>query len=243
MRILRSKKAKIWLVATLSVILALVAACFIYLGIYYPADEEAVAAFAKANEEYVFDGNLVFKPENVNYGLIFYPGGKVDERAYIPLMREISSHGVLCVLVKMPWRLAVFDVNAADGIIESFPEIDVWYIGGHSLGGSMAAAYLEENHEDFRGLFLLGSYSASDISKTRLRTLSIYGSLDGVMHREKYASSLANVPEDFKEIVIEGGNHAYFGTYGKQSGDGEAKITNPEQIKITSDAIISWIKS
>lgn len=238
---LKSKRTKICLISTVAIILILFAACAIYLGSYYHADEEVISEYPAIAEELTLDGNLVFKPENVNFGLIFYPGGKVDERAYIPLMREISSHGVLCVLVKMPFRLAVLDINAADGIQEEFPEISEWYIGGHSLGSSMAASYLAKNAESFRGLFLLGSYSTADLSDKNLRVLSVYGSLDGVMRREKYDENLSNMPRDFKEAVIEGGNHAYFGTYGEQKGDGVATVTNVEQIKATATEFIEFL--
>ena len=241
MKIFKSKKAKIWLISSLSAVLLLISVCFIYLGTYYKADESFIAEYPSYAEESELDGNLVFMPENVNFGLIFYPGGKVDERAYIPLMREISSHGVLCVLVKVPFRLAVFDVNAANGICESFPDVSAWYIGGHSLGGSMAAAYLEKNPENFCGLFLLGSYSTADLSGQNLSALSVFGSNDGVLNMEKYSKNLSNLPNDFSEIIIDGGNHAYFGAYGEQKGDGEAKISRCEQMKATADAFIAFI--
>ena len=243
MKLLKSKKTKIWLVAISSALILLLSASFIYFGNYYHADEELVSEYKVRVEESEINGNLVFKPENVNYGLIFYPGGKVDERAYIPLMREISSHGVLCVLVKMPLRLAVFDINAARGIPEDFPEISEWYIGGHSLGGSMAAAYLKKNSDSFKGLLLLGSYSTADLSKTSLRALSVYGSLDGVMNREKYEENLSNMPKDFTEIIIEGGHHAYFGAYGEQKGDGVTDLPRKEQIKGCAEAFIDFLKS
>ncbi len=241
MKILKNKKRVIWLAASLSALLLLLAACFIYLGSYYRADEEIIDEYPTRVEEITLDGNLVFKPQNVNYGLIFYPGGKVDERAYIPLMREISSHGVLCVLVKVPFRLAVFDVNAAKGIPESFPEISEWYIGGHSLGGSMAASYLKKNPDSFKGLLLLGSYSTASLSDSGLRVLSVYGSLDGVMNREKYEKNLSNMPKNFSEFIIDGGNHAYFGAYGEQKGDGTASISQKEQIKACAEAFIDFL--
>lgn len=103
-------------------------------------------------------------------------------------MESLSQKGILCVLVRMPFNLAVFDVNAADGIREIFPEITDWYIGGHSLGGSMAAAYLEKHPSDFKGLLLLAAYSTADLSNENIRTLSIYGSNDGVLNRRQRPS-------------------------------------------------------
>ena len=38
-------------------------------------------------------------------------------------------------------NIALIWMNAADGIPERFSDIADWYIGGHSLGGAMAASY------------------------------------------------------------------------------------------------------
>ena len=144
----------------------------------------------------------------------------------------------MCVLLKMPFNLAVLDVNAADGIQKEYPEIEDWYIGGHSLGGSMAASYLADHEKDYEGLVLLGSYSTADLSNTDLAVLSVFGSEDQVMNREKYDENKANLPSGFTETVIEGGCHAYFGMYGVQEGDGTPTITNEEQIRLTIESIV-----
>lgn len=215
-----------------------------YLGDYYHADLDAMEAFASAHEVTqvaMEDGTIVFEPKTAETGFVFYPGGKVEHTAYIPLMRACSSKGILCVLVEMPFRLAVFDVNAAEGIQQQYPEVQRWYIGGHSLGGSMAAAYLEEHTGDFSGLVLLGAYSTADLSKTNLNVLSVYGSEDQVMNREKYAENRSNLPESTTEIIIEGGCHAYFGMYGHQNGDGAPTLTNEEQIDLTAEKIAELV--
>lgn len=236
------RKRKIFIIAT-SVVLTLaiiVGACAIYLGDYYRADNEAIGAFlpqgATWNEE---SGRIVFEPEEATKGFIFYPGGKVEFTAYIPLMQACAEEGILCVLVEMPFNLAVFDVNAADGIQKDYPEIEEWYIGGHSLGGSMAASYLADNADDYEGLILLGSYSTADLSDTDLAVLSVFGSEDKVMNREKYEDNKSNLPSDFTEFVIDGGCHAYFGMYGAQTGDGTPTITNEEQIRLTVENIVT----
>ena len=230
-------------IITISAILALailVGACAIYLGDYYHADQEAIGKFlpegTMLDEEP--DGTIVFEPEGATTGLIFYPGGKVEHRAYIPLMEACAQQGILCVLVEMPFNLAVLDINAADGIQVQYPQIEHWYIGGHSLGGSMAASYLEKNVEDFEGLILLGSYSTADLSESGLEVLSIFGSEDKVMNREKYEKNKTNLPESFTEVIIEGGCHAYFGMYGLQDGDGTPTISNEDQIYRTVEHIL-----
>ena len=222
------------------IILTLVIACAIYLGDYYHADMEKIEAFTEQSTvEMQTDENgyLVFEPEQIENGLIFYPGGKVEHAAYIPLMEALASKGTLCILVKMPFRLAVFDSNAADGLQENYPEVENWYIGGHSLGGSMAASYLSKHSDSFDGLILLGSYSTADLSDLDVEVLSIYGSEDLVLNRENYEANKENLPNDFKEVIIDGGCHAYFGMYGAQEGDGVPAITNEEQILRTVEAI------
>ena len=141
------------------------------------------------------------------------------------------------MLMEMPFNLAVLDVHAADGIREMYPTVENWYIGGHSLGGSMAAAYLAENAEDYDGLILLGSYSTADLSGADIEVLSVYGSEDRVLNREKYDENKSNLPDSFTELVIDGGCHAYFGMYGAQDGDGTPTVKSEEQINMTANAI------
>lgn len=237
----RKRKIFLWC-ASIFAALAIVAVAFaIYVGDYYRADLGAIEAFKVENDvkaQTWKDGTIVYAPENAKTGLIFYPGGKVEYTAYVPLMRACASQGILCVLVEMPMNLAVFDVGAADGIREKFPAIEHWYIGGHSLGGSMAASYLKKHTDEFDGLILLASYSTVDLSRTDLRVLSVYGSEDGVLNLEKYKKYKKNLPDGFAEVVIKGGCHAYFGMYGEQKGDGKATITHAEQIARTVEVSV-----
>ena len=240
------RKRKIFIIK-MSIILTLAViagACTIYLGDYYRADNEAIDAFLPLGTTWKEepDGTIVFEPEGATKGFIFYPGGKVEYTAYIPLMQACAEKGILCVLVEMPFNLAVFDISAAEGIQKEYSEIEEWYIGGHSLGGSMAASYLADHAEDYEGLILLGSYSATDLSDTDLAVLSIFGSEDRVMNHEKYEDNKSNLPDDFSEFVIEGGCHAYFGMYGAQDGDGIPAITNEEQIRLTAENIVGIMR-
>ena len=238
----KNKKSHIFLkIFSLVLTIALIALA-VYLGDYYKADDDAIAAFLPDDATISEDnGMIILEPDNPVAGLIFYPGGKVEYTAYIPLMHACYERGIMCVLVEMPFNLAVFDVSAADGIKEQFPHIENWYIGGHSLGGSMAAAYLSDHSGSFEGLVLLGSYSTQDLSKSGLSVLSVYGTNDNVMNKEKYDSSKSNLPSNFTEVIIEGGCHSYFGMYGKQDGDGSPEISNSEQIYITADAILDFV--
>ena len=229
------KKRRIFIIAcsVAFVILATVIAGAIYLGSYYHADELAIVDFLESelvSASFYFDndGAIIAKPEEIKAGLIFYPGGKVEYTAYLPLMISLAERGILCVLPPMPCNLAVLDVNAADGIMEDFPQVESWYIGGHSLGGSMAAKYLSKHADEFDGLVLLGSYSVDDVSGSRV--ISILGTEDEITNMKKYEKYKVNIPIGCEEVLITGGNHAYFGMYGEQKGDGAASITPKEQI-------------
>ena len=236
-----NKKTVVWIAVT-ALILGLILGFGAYVSEYYYGNTEEIQAFwAEKNvERQFFDGGIAFGEEDSEVGFIFYPGGKVEYTAYEPLMAELASKGVLCVLIEMPFNLAVLDVNAADGICEAFPKIDRWYIGGHSLGGAMAASYASKHKGDLDGVVLLGAYSTADLSSTPLRVLSVYGSEDGVMNREKYSKYKRNLPIDFTETVIEGGCHSYFGMYGMQDGDGTPKLTPARQIGLCADHIAEF---
>ena len=153
-------------------------------------------------------------------------------------MSALAEKGVLCILIPMPFNLAVLDMNAAKGMTDKYPKVDNWYIGGHSLGGSMAASFVADNSDDFDGLILLGSYSTAEVT---LPVLSVYGSEDKVMNREKYDKYKTNISSSLTETVIDGGCHAYFGMYGAQDGDGMPSVSNEEQIHLTVEEIIKFI--
>jgi len=237
-------KKRILLLTLLALLTVLLVGSLVYVADFYTADAKALEALKSdsvVTVEHLGD-QIIFSPARPEAGFIFYPGGKVEHTAYAPLMSALARKNILCVLVQMPANLAVLDPNAADGIPEQFPEIEKWYIGGHSLGGSMAASYAEKNSQLFRGLVLLASYSTADLTGTDLDVLSIYGSEDGVMNREKYEQYRSNLPAVYEEHILEGGNHAGFGYYGPQRGDGDATISRNDQIELTAQLIAAFLK-
>lgn len=242
-----SKTKKI-LIGLLAAVILVIAAGIIYIHDNYDASEAALALVDTPAEgiHLIIDEEerMIFEPEDASTGIIFYPGGKVEAEAYAPLMTALAEQGILAVLVPMPANLAVLDVDAAEGLVEEYDYIEDWYMAGHSLGGSMAASYLAEQTDSdyFEGLILLAAYSTEDLSETALRVLSIYGSHDAVLNMEKYLDCADNLPADAEEIVIEGGNHAQFGDYGEQEGDGKAGISGTEQMRQTVQAIETFVK-
>ena len=160
---------------------------------------------------------LTFSPRRSTptTGFIFYPGGRVDPRAYASLMREIASEGFLVVVPEMPINMAVFNPNIADEIIENYPEIQNWVIGGHSVGGAMAAQYTGNHPEIIDGLAIWASYppDSTDISDLDIPVVSIYGSRELRVNDESVAERKHLLPEDTLYIRIEGGDHHQFGSY------------------------------
>lgn len=188
---------------------------------------------------------LVFEPKEENYtvGFIFYPGGRVDFRSYAPYAHAIASQGFLVVIAPMPLNLAVFDSNAASRIIASYSNITSWVVGGHSLGGTMAAQYVYDNPSKIKGLILWAAYpqSETDLSSYSIEVLTVHGTNDGLVSAEQIADSLKRLPSDTVRLEILGGNHAQFGWYGPQSGDNPATISRQEQQDQTVNATINLL--
>lgn len=228
------------LAAVVAAALVIAIVFFAYVGGYSRAGAAAVMAQASANVMQ-FDGGISFGDTDSDVGLIFYPGGKVEYTAYAPLLSKLSERGILCVAVEMPFNLAVLDQNAANEITALFPDVDSWYIGGHSLGGAMAAGCAADSPGRYKGLVLLAAYSTEPLSGAVMSVLSVYGSLDTVLNTDKVFASREYMPFDYSESVIEGGNHAQFGDYGEQKGDTAATISADEQVNITCELIESFI--
>lgn len=241
---MRKKKSRVLLITVLCLLIACIGAATVYVNSGYEALELAEAALESDEKVTVeeMEGAIVFMPEIPQEALIFYPGGLVDHKAYAPLMRAYAEEGVACILLEMPFDLAVLDMNAAEDYRTLYPEITDWYVGGHSLGGAMASGYLEENTEDYKGLILCAAYSTVDYSDAELTVISMYGSNDRVLNAEKYQECKTNLPAESAELVIEGGNHAFFGNYGHQKGDGEAEITNESQIQAAVEFTLENIR-
>lgn len=164
-------------------------------------------------------------------GFIFYPGGRVDARSYAPAARTIAGQGYLVVIAPVPFNLAVFKPAAADTVIAAHPEITRWAIGGHSLGGAMAANYVYTHPTAVQGLVLWAAYPAGNngLADRQLAVVSIYGTHDGLASRFEVDASRALLPPGARYVHVEGGNHAQMGWYGPQGGDGEATISREAQ--------------
>ncbi len=227
------KYIKITLISVVSLVLLLSGVFFIYVSDYYKAEDMAIAVMQSEDSIRVQDNLTIITPTTPSdTALIFYPGAKVEHLAYIPILEKLRQNGITCVLVKMPFNMAIFDPNAADKVFSELPNIKNWYIGGHSMGGAMASSYASNNKDKVKGLVLLGAYIYGDVSPKN--ALTIYGTLNSNLEEN------INYTENI--VIIEGGNHAQFGNYGEQKGDLPATISREEQQNIAVEAILNFIQ-
>ena len=235
MKTKRMPRRKKWLLAggiVLLVLAVLTGAFFWYVSDYYPADEIALEVLAQDSTITVQDDLTILSPSYpTDTAIIFYPGAKVEAEAYLPLLEQIRQTGVTCILVHMPFRLAIFDANAAEEVMEQFTEIQHRYIAGHSMGGAMASQFAADHPDQVDGLILLGAYIYGDYPPEK--TLTVYGSLN--------QSVEDNIDYTENVVEIQGGNHAQFGNYGPQKGDLPAAISAKEQQKQTVEAIAAFL--
>lgn len=237
MKTKQTSRRKKWLIAgriVLLVLAILAAAFFWYVSDYYQAEDVALEVLAQDSSISVQDNLTILSPSSpTDTAIIFYPGAKVEAEAYLPLLNQIRQTGVTCILVHMPFHMAIFDANAAEEVIAQFPEIQHWYIAGHSMGGAMASKFASDHPDQVDGLILLGAYIYGDYPDEK--TLTVYGSLNQSV--EDHINYTENIVE------IEGGNHAQFGNYGPQKGDLPATISTEEQQAQTVAAIEAFLQS
>ena len=210
------------------------------------ASAEALTALESDSQVTVTtgDGFIAFLPVNVEplTGFIFYPGGRVDYRAYAAPLRQIAARGYLVILLRVKLNLAFFDLNAADRVIDLYPEVKNWATGGHSLGGVAASSYASTN-DRVNGLILWASYPADDSLKNKhIKVLSIYGTLD-MAGMDSFVEKQPLLPSDTEFVIIQGGNHSQFGDYGLQPGDNEATISRADQQQQVVDATVRFLET
>lgn len=219
-------------IITLAVLAVLTGGFLWYVSDYYRAEDTALAVLAQEDGITVRDNLTILSPSYpTDTAVIFYPGAKVEGVAYLPLLDQLRQTGVTCILVEMPFHMAIFDPDAALDVIPQFPEIRHWYIAGHSMGGAMASQFASSHPDQVDGLILLGAYLYGDYPPED--TLTIYGSLNqSVEDKIDYTENI---------VEIEGGNHAQFGNYGPQKGDLPAEISAEEQQRQAVEAIQSFL--
>jgi pimeloyl-ACP methyl ester carboxylesterase len=178
-------------------------------------------------------------------GLIFYPGARVDSRAYANLLRPLAESGYLVIVLKAPFGLGLIHVAHAERVLEVHPEIARWAVGGHSLGGVAASAFADNHAAKVKGLLLWASYPAGKLQRADLKVVSISGSADGLATPAKIAASKPDLPPARTRFVtVKGGIHSFFGDYGLQPGDGTPGVSRAvaqQQIVAGSRQLMAWL--
>ena len=215
--------------------LLLAAGFFWYVSDYYRAEDAALDVLASGENIEVRGSLTILSPSYpTDTAIIFYPGAKVEGAAYLPLLDQLRRTGLTCILVEMPFRMAIFDVNAAEDVMAQFPEIRHWYLAGHSMGGAMASQFAAGHRDQVDGLILLGAYLYGEYPSAD--TLTVYGSLNQSVEDKI----------DYTEHVVEidGGNHAQFGSYGASGTagpdcGGHLRLPRPAAGEIGAPPILS----
>jgi len=225
-----------WVQIIFSAIIFFTLIIFIFLSKGYNATNDAQSLLKKEN--IYLEKNKYYVVESDDYSkntLIIYPGARVDASAYLPLAEEISKTGLKTLIIKMPFKLAIFDKNAAQSIIENGN--NNYYLAGHSLGGAMAASFAANNENMLSGLILLAAYPGEDTNIKNIPVLSITASNDQIINKEKFKKRKENLPVNTVYKIIKGGNHSQFGSYGLQDKDGKASISREKQFEIIKNEI------
>lgn len=233
-----TKKIKYGLGILLLSVIVMMAGFMVYVNDYYQSGEIAQEILASGSLV-TYQNSDVYLPAPTSIALqpesliVFYPGGKVESIAYLPLAKMLQEKGVGVIVCKMPFNLAVFDPSRAQSYLDEFDAKTRIYLMGHSLGGAMASSFASDHQENIAGLILLGSYLYGDYPADL--QLTVYGSNDLILDRAKI---------DYQEnvIIIEGGNHSGFGDYGHQKGDGLALISPTKQQQLTVASIMGFLE-
>ena len=213
------KISRKWIITIISIILIAVLIGWLQWATFARTPlPEAIAALQSDQLVMVTqEPSITFLPLNSSpqTGFIFYPGGRIDPRGYALLMRKIAEAGYLVIVPEMPFNMAPFASNIAEEIIAVHPEIDQWVIGGHSVGGTMAAQFTKGHPEDISGLAIWASYPAdnADLSDLDIPVISIYGSQEIRVNDKSVSERQHLLPEGTRYIRIEGGDHHQFGSY------------------------------
>lgn len=218
----------------------------------FVAVEPALAAMRSDDAVTVTEGatRYVLTPADGGDGtaVLFQPGARVDARAYAAVLRPLAEAGHTVVVAKQPLGIAFLATGAFDDA-RAAVDADRWVVGGHSLGGTVAAMAADASdgpaddaEAPTAGLLLFASYPAGDMSGTLTAAVaSVSGSEDGLATPAKIDASRADLPADAAFTVVDGAVHASFGDYGPQPGDGTPAISHDDARQQISAAALAFV--
>ncbi|MEO5745997.1 MAG: alpha/beta hydrolase [Terracoccus sp.] len=213
----------------------------------FSATPDAIAAMSGAPGVRVVDSptQIALEPQTTipTRGLVFQPGARVDPRAYVPLLQQVSRTGVLVVIVKQPFDIGFTAIGAPGPIIAAHPEVRSWAVAGHSLGGVAASSFAGGHTDTVKGLVLWASFPLGSLADTSLKVASISGTNDGLATPADIEASKADLPGSTVFTPVEGSVHAFFGDYGSQPGDGTPAVSRDEAQKRIVAATVALLQS
>lgn len=237
------KRIKIAAFTAAAVLVAIVTGVVTYYSVPMRAtSKELTQAQSLLTVHYSDVGSaIILKPATATTkGLLLYPGGRVDPAAYAYKMSQVALNGVEVVIVRPPLHLAPLDFHKPSYYTDLASGVTEWYVAGHSVGGVKACQTVHDDPGKFKGLILLGAYCPDSIANVKIKTLSIGGSNDKLTTPQDIDKNKNLMPSDAKYEMIDGLNHAGFGDYGKQGGDGDASIDSPTARDRISGLIIGF---
>lgn len=222
---------------TLAILIGL-AGIILHVKTYQPTASANQASQAATVTQNV----TTFKAKDSKLTVVFYPGGLVEPASYSNWASQLAQAGYTVKIVHFPLNLAVLAPNQANKVVGPHEQ---YVIGGHSLGGAMAARYADQaDKKNLKGVFLLAAYADQKgrLDHSDLPVLSITASRDGVLNWSNYRANKKYLPRDTTFTTISGGNHGGFGSYGHQQGDQAPHISNATQQQQVAHLLIKWLK-
>lgn len=217
-------------------------AFLVYASLPYPAETGPLET-AKTDASFTYtetlDGVVLQPKSGTGDGLVFLPGAHVAPEAYAAKLSGLAEAGVTVVIARPILNYAILDYRPLSTFEDLAPNVDRWFVGGHSLGGVRACLYAADGR--VAGLALFGSYCSNDLSSTGLAVVTISSSKDGLSTPAKIADAKHLLPQDAAFVEIPGANHAQFGDYGGQPGDGTSETKDSGVRYQITEAVLALI--
>ena len=239
-RRLRLRRIRITGWTALTSLLVTLVGFLTFFHIVFPADRAATLDVFRDSRVTVEarDNRVIMSPtqDTDSVGMLYFPGARVDPYSYLYPLVDIAAEGTTVVIVDPLFNMALIDSRGVGELTRDLPKVSEWVLAGHSLGGVKAC--LEADHPSVTHLVLFASYCATDISSLDIGVLQIVGDQDGLLDNDLRVEAFSLLPagED-ATLVVPGANHADFGTYGPQPGDGPSSYTNEEMRAIITEAL------
>ncbi len=202
-----------------------------WFHIVLPADREATLEVYRDDRVSLqsMGGVIVMEPttDSSGHGILYFPGAKVDPYSYLYPLSEVSASGVTVIIMEPLMNMALFDQRTLATLTQAAPHVTSWTLAGHSLGGVRACMLAED--PAVTHLVLFASFCANDLTQASLDVVMVLGDKDGLIDEAQVMDSTALLPSGRYVVqTIPGANHAAFGTYGPQPGDGVATVTRQQ---------------